>query len=641
MTLAFVIPLRLVYVYVLNDFYHLGTTRDGLWIAGVLWRNDLSLTDPSAMASSPTASFFRTHFSPILLAPALLSHLLPIGPVPWLALFIGVVHASLTVGMFYLVLSLFREPSALRIAIATVLALAFAFNGNAMNAVPLPHSEIAIPAALILCLGFLVTGRPKGAIISLVVALLTREDAGFHAAAILGLALTARYFQTGSLQSTAIDALALRLAIGAACYSIFILILQRGLYGSSGLFWNHYVGDPPYAHLNAALLSTRARLYFSDRAYIYVPFLVVLGWGAVTRNLLLPLGFLAYVPWLLLHFTATGYTVGTLAYYYGFPFIVSLAWPLAAVLWKHDGQLPEREVRRTLLFQAVVIASTLAGHVCGQNVVYATALEFQAQPAVAQASIVDAFTAQIQKGHQELGRMRVDTGILGLAPRFFTHRDWLEGSLPNDGQVDSVVFFDPGYLDSLAWATMLEQNLEHYYGIPGTRIAVASNRSLDRLSSFRPFLTPMNPLWRRMRPTSITEVRADGFFVSRNSPPGPMNDGPHMSWKSGLCFSNTLALPVGGYIAEFSFSLSNINNAAEPVASFELDYPWAPQARQRWTLRERDLRELERDGDFYKFPMSFTVTGAAAGQAFNLRLVHEGNADIKLVNVRLLKGSSS
>ena len=143
-----------------------------------------------------------------------------------------------------------------------------------------------------------------------------------------------------------------------------------------------------------------------------------------------------------------------------------------------------------------MLTSTLVGQVQERFIIYPLALFSNVSPVGTVMAATDTFVASVWTNQAELGHLRVDPGVRGLAPQRFAAKYWLESPLQGDSKVDTIIWFDPGARDSDAWATWINQRLNYHYEIPGTPLVMASNRRPEQLPTLRPLIKPTSLLMR-------------------------------------------------------------------------------------------------------------------------------------------------
>lgn len=349
---AFVVPFQLQYNYAINAFYAFGASyRDAGWFARLLWRNTWELINPH-----DAASYLAIHFTSAFIPLTYLSHVLPTQPVEFYAAFIATTYAALALAMFYALCTCIRPATHRQIAALALVAVAFSFTGVVVQGTQLLHYEYLIPAGIIAFLVSLASGRLGLATILLLLTLTIREDAGFHAAAILGLVAIIKAARYRSLSSIKAELAYFVLACAYSALAVWLTFLLRIEYKiPGGAFTMIYSGAPPYAHLSWPLLSERLYSTFMGGLHCWAPLAVTMAWALRTRDPYLAVGFLANIPWFVLNWTAVWNGAGVLYSYYAFPFAVAMAWPVIAALFRYGPAMPGHAARDTLKVQTLLV----------------------------------------------------------------------------------------------------------------------------------------------------------------------------------------------------------------------------------------------------------------------------------------------
>jgi hypothetical protein len=251
-----------------------------------------------------------------------------------------------------------------------------------------------------------------------------------------------------------------------------------------------YLGTPILRHVTGTFVLDRLRLYLTDRTFLTLPFLFTLIWGWAIRNPLLPIGYVAALPWLALNFLAVQLTPGTLSYYYGFPFWLSLAWPLVALtVWR-----PREE--RSLWPMALILAASLVGSDRGRLVVYPLQPHYLGETPLAwndylsDRAQADIFAGWFRDHRAALGGIMVDQAVGGLLiediDQDVRSRNW-EARDP-----DTMIYFERSY----EWFTMFLPRLRAgaygcVYTVLGTRMTIAARHPLDAAAMDPGLLAPV------------------------------------------------------------------------------------------------------------------------------------------------------
>jgi hypothetical protein len=439
--------------------------------AFLMWQGDLRLPVPHLIGGE---SFYATHVSPIFSLVSLLARLLPVSMPMLFAAFMGTAHALPAIGVLWLLLEGYRLRTPWAIAAATLIALAFAFDGLALAIARYPHFEMLIAGSAILFIIALLQQRTVIAALTFALCLLTREDAGFHLFALLSVVLALDLWQ-GVRRPTRTATLVF--AGIALCYSIAALAAQSLIFPTPlSSFARIYLGHPAFADITPKTFLIRILAYGFYRTYVVLPAMIALGWAVRSRSPYIIAGYLAVLPWTLLHLTAAAPLAATLSSYYAFPFMIASFWPLAAA------RLDPRPLGAgsAIAGFALMIAGsfTALSHQHNPSGMSLPAA-FLSPPSASERRNVDRAVAALVAAKPALGRVLVDGSILALAPDDFAWREIVFAAA--DDAADTVIYFAHGYEAEAAKAIAARAHLETIYIAPGTPIVVASRRSLMEL----------------------------------------------------------------------------------------------------------------------------------------------------------------
>jgi hypothetical protein len=483
--LAIGIPFVAFTNLVLFHFYVRGSfVLDTGLLASLMWHGNAALTQPESLGG---ASFFGTHVSLLFLPASALSWCLPFSMPQFFAGFVGFSHALLALAVFWLLVQGFGLRRGAGPWIAALAALGFACSGLAIAIARYPHFETLIAAFFLLFAVAQVLGHPRLAVVFFALGLATREDAGFHYVAILGLLVTLNLAYGVPLRQQRTEC---SFALAALLYAIAAMAVQRLLFPETSAFARVYLGDPPLAHLNAELIANRLQFFLISRPYILYPALGACVWAVRARNPTIVLAFAAAIPWSVLHLLAKSPLAGLMVSYYAFPFLIALAWPLLAVLrqWRRTGNAGD-PASVVAGFAALLALSFIPGigiHDPGQ---LPLPRAFWDPPSRAWQAATDRAVAAISAARPLLGRVLVDNSIAAIAPNGF-----LQGEVPfllgNDNvpsemtaSPDVVVFFTEGYDARRLRAIADAAGLTRRYAMPGTPIHLVARQRLEEIPS--------------------------------------------------------------------------------------------------------------------------------------------------------------
>lgn len=330
--LCFFAAFALASIYNLNLFYWYGSgLLDNGWFAYLSTHSDAwPIKNPADIG--PT--YFSTHFSPIFYGyTAIYNTLVAIGiklPAPtFFSLTQGFWYGLFSASIFQLIEGRLPARGWQHTLLYVAIALICAFNGVALAALVFPHFEIAIPVLFTAYFACALGGHQKLALALLGLGLLVREDAGLHYFGlffVLGIYLC--FFgndpEKQGRKYLYIAAVCFAYAGAAIAFQKINFSLHDNALGRV------YTGTPPYQHVTAAFIRQRLSLYINERAYIYVPFILWIGYACVSRNWLFILGLVSTIPWVCFSFFGIQFLAGSLAYYYAFPILIAFIWPLVA-----------------------------------------------------------------------------------------------------------------------------------------------------------------------------------------------------------------------------------------------------------------------------------------------------------------------
>lgn len=474
--------LNLVYTATLNAFYGSGDMTDGAWLATVAWHNNIQLNGPPAFWES----FFKEHVSPIFWLTNIISYILPLSKFDFFAVVLGATYALFATGIFRLwQLGIKSErPSIAATFVMIVVALAASFSGVGMQALRLPHHEMMFPAFAVWFLISLIEKKYNWASLCFCLALMVREDMGFHLFGVLFLTLMVFKFTRITFPQ---GKLVWRYALAAFVYAVLMMLFKNFVFSEvgGGVFQRSYIGSPPWHHITADLLQQRWDFYVASRGYIYLPFALTCIWAAIIRNPLLPVGYLAFVPWLLLSFFATNDTTATLSYYYGFPFWLSLAWPLVAIhLWPTASKFKLGQKPYILVLLASLIVFD-AGHWTVYPFTKCSYVGFPFQPSdgLINRDMTEKFVDYFIKNEKtfEQNGLGMDMAVQALVVDHSSRDSWLQDLQDKNVQPSILIYYQGGYQGGTHVLPLLKSGLYNYfYEVPGTPVRLASQHELSQ-----------------------------------------------------------------------------------------------------------------------------------------------------------------
>lgn len=592
----------------LSTFYDRGRhIMDAGFIAAMIWHNDWLASIPMSIMPG---SFYRTHFVPAFPILSGLSYLVPVSMPVWFALFMAVSYSLITAGSYYLLTSVYRLRSLGGALLAAGLSVVLAFNGLTMATIAYPHYEHAIPIFGFLFLIFAFQGRHLPAAIFMALSLSFREDAGFHLTAVLALFILVNRLRGIKFRQQRSWLIYTAAAFG---YSIFCLAVVKQFFPGDEALKRVYLGDPILAHLTPELIRARLSLFFTERVYVWLPGLVTIVWAIVRRNPYLPLGFLAYIPWLVLHLAAVTPAAGDLWAYYSFPLMMSVFWPLALVTAPPDRDDSPRERRINLIWLTVLIlASTITlGHTLRVGFGYE-----RLDPGrwIRTARAVTA----IEQDRAALEPMAVDPEFLSLVAKTTPPHAWNKRNLP-DYDFQSAAMFAWGAYNRPLVKKVVALGLKNSYRLKNGSVVMFSNRRLTDLPHLGPMLEPAGYFLELCWPRNFTA------HIARQ--PG---DAPG---KAGVITRlDRLNLPVGRIRYSLGLRLSDVADQTKPVIGLRLRFN-APQGESH-AFRADQL--VKRDGLWWAEFDRWTGS-VDSKRGYILEILGYGNAELDLAQLRLVR----
>ncbi len=476
LALVFAIPCAAFAILCLRHFYILG----GFWgdsgsIAAVLWHNDLTLRAPLVHGGG---SFLSTHTSLTLLPITWVSWAVPLTRVQFFAAFTGVIHALLAVAVYWVLVSCYRMRGRFAVAAAAVVALMFGFNGLAIAIARNPHYELLFSVTAIFFLIGLILDRPVTMMVCFIACLGTREDSGFHLFGFLAVLAAIERWHGVPL---AAQRRVLILAAIALLSGLVSVLAQRLAFADGGhSLGGVYIGDPPFAGITTALLLERLAFWYLYRPYLVLPAVGAAIWAVRSRSLYPIAGYLAFVPWAVLHLFAKSELAGTLSNYYPFPFIVAAFWPLLGAVLSRRRLGTAAPGPRTAAAFALLTLSSFIGidrqHNPGRLDLPESFLEAPSRDLQHHTDQALALIA----GSGALGQVAVDAGTASLLPDQYSPSQTITlwpGPVP-----DTVIYFVRGFEAERAIAMARDAGLDRHFAVPATAIRVATNRPLDGLA---------------------------------------------------------------------------------------------------------------------------------------------------------------
>lgn len=483
--LCFGVPFLVAFIFIFNHFFSVGAFfLDSGFFADLMWHKGWGLPNPAAALVTPEfppPSYYGIHFSPLLAIVSQVTWPLPFDQVDIFATYMGLAHGLLGFVMWRLLMKLPFERGVIWAAISAVLAMAFAMNGLALSITTYPHIEILIPPLVIITLYLLLEERFLAAALVGGLALLTREDVGFHFFSVAILVVFLNWWRGAGLSSQRMLCI---FAAGAFAYSCIAIVVQDHFSASRSTFSVVYAGHPAFAHLTLTFIKNRMSDFLVDRPYIWLPLLVICVSAIVLKNWYAMVGVVSVLPWLMLHLLALSSWAGSLWVHYTFPMVIGVGWSILALVYATRQQI----VLVKVLLIAGIIASTFVGSPAVAFFREAMPTEFALKPQRTR-EFMDALGDSLPL----LGQVRADSGIIALRPELFTPAVWLVPQAwslhdrpPKDVKI--LVYFSRSFELVKALAQLGEMKNARLFKVPDTNIMIAIASNLNTAVPITPFL---------------------------------------------------------------------------------------------------------------------------------------------------------
>jgi hypothetical protein len=466
---VFSAPYGLFYRLVLYHFYVRGSfLLDTGLLGSLMWHNTFALGMPASLGGQ---SFYAIHVVPLLSLVSAISFMLPVTMPQMLAGFIGVSHGLLALAMFWLLVEGHGMDRGWSLGLAALASTAFAFNGLALAIARYPHFEIFGVACLLLFFAALVLERWAIAIVSLLLALVTREDFGLHAFGFLTVWLAVNWLRDGSkTQIAGPNARLAGFAAVALIYSTVALLSQRWAFPNSSSFVRIYLGEPAFSHVSWSLLAMHGFGWIMIHSAILLPGAAVLVWAERTRDPFIVAGYAACIPWTCLHLFAVSDYAGWMVGYYAFPFLIAMAWPLLAHA-APGARAPVRPLKPGFIVLGLVALSLLPISQDFDPGKIPLPGAFLRAPSAGQQRQTDRAMSAVAAARPVLGRLMVDRSAAALLPLAFPDRE-IAGFAAEEPP-NTVVFLEDGF-DAAALGAVA--GLPVHLAVPGTKIRIMTDR---------------------------------------------------------------------------------------------------------------------------------------------------------------------
>jgi len=283
---------------ILTHFYvNGGYLLDSGWMASLMWRAGLVPQNPITTLPVYYQNFLQNHS--LLLTPFFseLSYLFPLPMAVWYATVYGAVHA-LTAIVAYIVFRHLLGPGTKAQIGAFFGAVVLILSAPIIENYTYPHIEFFLfPTASIFVLG-LFFKRPWVIGLGLILTAAVREDCGFHMAAPFMLVLLfctvfPRFFGRMDRRSRN---LYFSISVAGILLSLGSMFIPGFFVHKETLFQDEYLGHPVYGHITPTFLLNQTFFFLTQKAFVWVPLLLLLIVGLIRRNVILVSARLAYVP---------------------------------------------------------------------------------------------------------------------------------------------------------------------------------------------------------------------------------------------------------------------------------------------------------------------------------------------------------
>jgi hypothetical protein len=471
---------------VLNNAYSVGSTLyDSGFFQTIIWRSGWALRPAPTIDD---VSFLNVHLSPINYLPNALSYLLPIDRMSYYGLVYGVV-----VGLMLLVtFMILRRQYCGRIVPAVIGSVLFYLSGPVNDGQWEPHQEQASSLFMLWFFLALGAGRPRPAVLMLVLNAATREDCGLILALpLLLLALHERWPRRerppAGGRPDALRFAGLSILLSAVAFAVKLSFFN--LRDATSTF---YYGSPPFGHLSVGLIEDRLSHTILHQTYLWLPGLVLLVGAIWRRDPRLVIGWIAFFPYWLFNFLSKSDLNAALGSYKAFPLVVTLLWPAIIAL---DRARPDRGPLG-LLQMAVLVAAGVTWDNGEWRLAPPTgwpqlADRWVLRRETEQAERYREFESRLDSGG--LGRVRASMGVLALYPYSFPI--WFRSEVLPDAEaeaasLDSLLWFAGDRDEAISEKWLTSGHFPYLYHVSGTRISLATRVPADKLTAYAGAIEP-------------------------------------------------------------------------------------------------------------------------------------------------------
>ena len=324
-------------IFVWNHFYANGAyLYDSGYFSSIGYRAGVVPHNPRAAQFNEY--YFTIHMRPVLCLLSLLSEVVPLARIPWFALTLGLLYATVVLAPGLLVrdrLARVQDRGGLmtEFALGLFIVLGTALSAPVIICWNFPHYEIAVAAGINLAVYWWSVGRYRLALASCAALASIREDAGLIAASFFA-ALAAWWLVEGRFQDTGETASAgrgrwcIRLCLACLGFSLLLFVVQKLFFGNNSLLREEYLGYGRLPHLDHEQLKHRAHRFITNCHFLWIPIVLAMLLSLVRSSFLPLTGWIACFPYLAINFLAVQERRGEFMLYFSFPFVSALFIPL-------------------------------------------------------------------------------------------------------------------------------------------------------------------------------------------------------------------------------------------------------------------------------------------------------------------------
>lgn len=511
--LVFLVSFGLHFIFILKHFYVNGAyLLDSGVFASMMWRaTPFCLTPHQDAYVLDGTSYYSTHLTLLAGLFSATSYLVPTNHIIWFALYQGLSFGILAYSIFYIGQTFYWRTGTKFLALWFCLATGFANSGFSIAIATYPHHETASSGLQILFFAFLLQRRIRLASLWFCLALLVREDVGFHLCAILGLLTVYKILRRESFEEYRYEALFMVLAFLG---SFAAIMTQKLGYPGGDVFYHTYLGDP--ATRGWGRIWGNFQRLLELRQYLWLPVATTFLFAVGRRDFVLFLALAAYLPWTLLNLHGTRPEPGTLFAYYAYPLFNSFAWILLSKQLTPQQRASRHDETAAIVgFIAIILTSTWGLGIRDVRTFIQNSIP---SPAIFSAMRIHPFFESLQTAKLEANELRVDSAIVCAADRSIPPLTWLCG---NKSVLDlKVMLFWHDYID-LGFVNkqliLMQQPRVHL--VDKTKVAIATKSNFVLSQSTQQMLVPMTRLWASHRLWGGRELTNGRFEIATGTAP--------------------------------------------------------------------------------------------------------------------------